>query len=142
MKKINIPIINAIDENDNNAGIVFKSIIKAYVLSLVLLATFAAILTYTSFSESSIPIAVMVVSIISILYASKCSAKKAKSRGWLIGSITGFTYMFILYLISLVFIERPVFDMHVLLIWVVGLISGAIGGIIGINLKKPEKRLR
>lgn len=142
MKKINIPTITSIEEQGLNTTTIIKSVLISYGLSIVLLAIFAIILTYTSFPESSIPTVVLVVSILSILYAGKLSAKKAKSRGWLAGSITGLLYMVILYLISLTFTQRAVFDSYVILIFILGLITGAVGGIIGINLKKPEKRFK
>ncbi len=131
-----------IKEQDVKVMNIFKNILIAYVLSLVLLLIFAVILTYTNIPESSITTVVLAVSIIGILYGSKLSASKAKSRGWLIGSVTGLLYMFILYLISLLANNRVIFDMHVLSVFIIGIVAGAVGGIIGINFKKNEKRHR
>lgn len=138
MKKI-IEYFRQIDFSISN---IIKNVLKSYILSIILLIIFAAILTYSDFPESSIPTVVLIVSIVSILYASKLSANKVKNRGWLIGSITGFFYATILYLISLIFNQRAIFDMHVLFIFVISMLFGAIGGVIGINFKKTEKRYR
>lgn len=138
--KFNLPSFNSVIEQGINFKTIIKSVLISYVLSIILLAIFSIILTYTSFPESSISLVVMVVSIISILYAAKIAAAKAKSRGWIIGSAAGLMYMFILYLISLIFTHRPVFDSHVFSIFGIGLLAGAIGGVIGINLKKNEKK--
>lgn len=139
---MSIPSLAAIEEQGLSLKGILKSVFISYGLSIILLAIFAIILTYTNFPEGSIPTVVLIISIISILYAAKMSAKKAKSKGWLVGSIAGLTYMFILYLISLIFTQRPVFDAHVLFVLLIGVITGAVGGIIGINFKKPEKRFR
>lgn len=135
-------IIEAIKDQDFRFINMLKNVLMAYILSIILLIVFAIILTYTSFPEGSIPTVVLVVSIIGILFGAKLSASKAKSRGWLVGSVTGLLYMLILFLISLLFNQRPAWDMHVLFIFAVGFIAGAVGGVIGINFKKPEKRYR
>lgn len=142
MGKIGLQTIKTIQDEGLSLSTILKSVFISYGVSIVLLAIFAIILTYTSFPESSISTTVLMVSILSILYASKIAAKKAKNRGWLVGSITGLVYMIILYLISFIFTERVVFDLHVLCIFLTGLVAGAIGGVVGINLKKPEKRYR
>ena len=134
--------MSIIKEQDFRFANIFKNVFMAYGLSLTLLIVFAMVLTYTSFPESSISTVVLIVSIISILFGAKLSATKAKSRGWLIGSVTGFLYMLILYFVSLFFNQRPILDMHVLFILLMGFIVGAVGGIIGINFKKTEKRYR
>lgn len=141
MKKINLPNLDMNEQSLNGAEII-KSVFISYGLSIFLLALFAVILTYTSVPESYISNVVFIISIVSILYAGKIATKKVKSRGWLIGSITGIVYMLILYLLSLIFTKRPVFDMHVLFIFAMGFLAGAIGGIFGINLRKQEKRYK
>lgn len=135
-------LVTFVKEQDLRLVNVFKNILIAYALSLFLLLIFAIMLTYTTIPESSITMVVLVVSIIGILYGAKLSASKAKSRGWLIGSVTGLLYMFILYLVSILANNRPILDMHVLFVFVIGLIAGAVGGVIGINFKKSEKRYR
>lgn len=140
--KLDMPLLISGSENGISIKTTLKSVFLSYVLSIVLLAIFAIILTYTSFPESSISMVVMIVSIISILYAAKMSAGKVKSRGWLAGATTGLFYMVILYLISLIFIQRPVFDIQVLKVFGIGILVGAVGGVIGINLKKNEKKRR
>lgn len=141
MKKIMLSV-SSIEDSGLNIKTIIKSIIISYGLSLILFVIFAAILTYTRFPENAIPTIVLVVTIISIIYAAQLSAKKAKSRGWLVGSITGLMYIFILYIISLIFTQRAVFDTHLLVIFLIAFISGAVGGVIGINIKKPEKKYR
>lgn len=142
MPKISIPSLLSIQEQGVSIKTILKGVLTSYILSVILLAIFAVIITYTNFPESSIPTVVLTISILSILYAGKIAAKKAKSKGWLVGSVSGLMYMFILYLISLIFSQRAVFDAHVAFIFLIGLVAGAVGGIIGINFKKSEKRYR
>jgi putative membrane protein (TIGR04086 family) len=54
------------------------------------------------------------------------------------GAVVGLIYMLILYaLSSIVYGSFPI-NRHVVIMFVIGAITGAIGGIIGINMKRPR----
>jgi len=61
--------------------------------------------------------------------------QKRKSKGWLNGAIVGFIYMLILYLVSSIVYREFAINSYVLILLGIGILSGSIGGILGINLK-------
>lgn len=132
----------SIQDSGFKVSTIAKSIFFAFLLSIVLLFVFSIILTYTNFPESTIPTVVLTITIISIIFGAEMSGKKARTRGWLTGGITGLTYIILLYIISIIFVERPIFNSHLLVILLISFVSGSLGGIIGINLKKSEKKNR
>lgn len=113
---------------------ILKCVGLAYVITLVIFLILAIILTYTQFPETMVPSAVIIGTVISILFAGSCVAGKAKTRGWLNGAIAGIVYMLILYIISSLIVGFRV-DNHVIFMLILGTIAGALGGIVGINLK-------
>jgi len=62
-----------------------------------------------------------------------------RNRGWLNGSIVGLVYMIILYLFSSLMYKNFTIDKYVITMTVIGVLTGAIGGIVGINVKKTTK---
>jgi len=131
-----------IEDKGVNFLLIFKNIIFAFAISLGLLLIFSAILTYTTFPESLIPTVVLSITIISILIAAAKTSRHCKNRGWLIGGSLGITYIFSLYILSLIFIQRELYSSHTIAIFLFCTIAGSIGGIIGINIRKPERKHR
>ena len=62
-----------------------------------------------------------------------------RSRGWLNGGIVGLIYMIILYLFSSILFRNFTVDRNVLTMTVIGVLSGAIGGIMSINTRQRPK---
>jgi len=50
--------------------------------------------------------------------------------------VGGVIFVFILYILGALFVTGFVFDKHVVALLLVGFLSGAFGGIVGINMKK------
>ena len=117
---------------------ILKNIIISYILSILLLIIFSFIITYSNISYSAVsPISVS-ITIISIITASFFSGRKSSEKGWLTGCVTGFMYMLILYAIGSVILKNPGIQTNGILMVITGIISGALGSIIGIN-NKPKK---
>lgn len=119
---------------------ILKGTIFGYGAIIPFFITFALILTYTKFPEKYISLAVMITSIISIMYAGSVSAKGFDSKGWLQGGFTGLFYMLILYLASSVIFKKYTLDRTVLTNGLIGILSGITGGIIGTNTKSKKRR--
>lgn len=118
---------------------VLKGILAAYVITIPAFMLFALILTNTDFPQKLISPAVVVTTVISVLTAGSVSTKGLKSRGWLNGSIVGIIYMFVLYMVSSLIFKDFTIDKYVITMTVIGILTGAIGGIVGINIKKETK---
>ena len=112
-----------------------KGLIIAYIVTAIMFSLFAIILSYLNFPEKFIPTVVKITGIISVLVASSASVKNLKNRGWLNGSILGFIYSLTLYFISSIISNDFSINNHIAMTTLVSIFAGAIGGIIGINLK-------
>ncbi len=118
---------------------VLKGILAAYVITIPAFMLFALILANVDFPQKLITPSVVVTTVISVLAAGSVSTKGLKSRGWINGSIVGFIYMLVLYLFSSLIYRNFAIDRYVITMAVIGILTGAIGGIIGINLKQGSK---
>lgn len=117
-------------------GIVLgKSLIISFIVTLILFIISTLILTYTNLSESWIPIIDSIILIISIsIGAIKMSVNTSK-RGYLNGGILGLIYVFILILVSIIFIKDFQFSIYTFIKIIIGLVTGVLSGMIGVNLK-------
>lgn len=114
---------------------ILKGLVLAFLFSLVCFLILSIVLSLTSISENIIKPSSYIVMIVSIVIAGIYVAMKVDKNGWLYGSITGLLYIIILTIISMIVIGG--FSLNQILISrvLIGIIAGAIGGILGINIK-------
>lgn len=124
-----------VTKEKNNYISILKGSLLAIVITIVCLTIYAAILTYTSVSENTIVPVVLVVSGISILIASSISARKLKKQGMINGGIIGLIYILAIYLLSSILSAEFSLNTSSILMILVCIITGMVGGIIGINMK-------
>lgn len=115
---------------------IVKAVVLSYIVTIPVFTVLALLITYTNFPDKFILPGVIVTTIISILVAGSTSTRNLKSNGWLNGSLVGLVYMFILYLLSSIVFKDFSINEHVLTMTVIGILTGAIGGIIGINIRR------
>lgn len=118
---------------------VLKGIMAAYIITIPAFMLFALILSNTDFPQKLISPSVVITTIISVLTAGSVSTKGLKNKGWLNGSIVGLIYMLILYIFSSLVFKNFTIDKYVITMTIIGILTGAIGGIVGINIKKGSK---
>lgn len=114
---------------------ILKGLVLAFLFSLVCFLILSIVLSLTSIPENIIKPSSYIVMIVSIVIAGIYVAMKVDKNGWLYGSITGLLYIIILTIISMIVIGG--FSLNQILISrvLIGIIAGAIGGILGINIK-------
>lgn len=112
-----------------------KSLALSYIVTLIFFIIFALILTYTSLSEGAIPIINSIIMIISIAIGSIRMAIKSQNKGWLNGALVGVLYVLVLVFLSSIFVENFEVNSYLMMKAIIGLITGAVGGMIGINVK-------
>lgn len=122
-----------------NLFTIARGIFMAYVVTLPMFLIFAYILTYTNYPQKLISPVVIIITIISIFVAGSSVSKYIRSRGWLNGGIVGFIYMMVLYVVSSLVFGSFSMNGHVVMVFVIGVLTGMIGGIIGVNFKKTAK---
>lgn len=114
---------------------VFKGVITSYIFTFVSFLVFAVLLSTTNIPDSYVSGVLCIISTMSVLIGSATCTKKANSQGLLWGSIVGIVYSLFLYLISsLLFVGFSIPLSSIYLI-TLSTLFGAIGGVIGINLK-------
>lgn len=113
----------------------FKGMILSIIITIIMLFILAGILCFTEISENIINPSIIFISAFSILVGSFIVMKKIKEKGLIYGILLGIIYMFIIYLISsFVSMDFSVGIGSIMMISF-GILSGAIGGIIGVNVK-------
>jgi putative membrane protein (TIGR04086 family) len=103
------------------------------VMILLLLLVTSAIFAYTSINDKYLDIFVYSIVGISIFLTSVFLNRKIKSKGVIYGSIFGLLAIVTIYLIGAIFLSFSISYTAVIYI-AIGIISGLIGGIIGVNL--------
>ena len=115
---------------------IFKSTMFAYLFTIISFAILSLVLTFSNISDSFIPSAVVIVSIISILLGSSIASTRSRSHGWLMGLSVGLSYFLVLYFISSLLISGFSINLTTIYLALGMIFTGIIGGIIGINRKK------
>ncbi len=122
-KEINYPIT------------LLKGVALSFSVTLVLIVLLAIILTYTSLSEGVTPVVNSIIMILSIALGSIYMSLKVSEKGWLNGAVVGLLYIIILIILGSAFNNDFKLDSFILLRMVIAIITGAVGGMIGVNLR-------
>ncbi len=116
----------------------FKMIIKgsaiAIIITIVALLILSFVLAYTDLKESFAMPIIWIILGCSIIIGSIISSRKVKSNGLINGSIVGFIYIFVLYLLSSLIVRNFALNTYSFIAIAISIITGVIGGIIGVNL--------
>lgn len=118
-----------------SVGLILKGTIIAFVFSLICFLVLALILSLSNITENIIKPTSYIVMIISVVLAGGYVARRAHRNGWMYGATTGCVYIIILTLLGL--FNGGQFAVNQILIsrFFIGIIAGAVGGALGINLK-------
>lgn len=119
---------------NNFMQIIIASVISI-ITSLMLIFVFSIILTYTNVKETLISPVLIVITVISVLIGSSLCSKKIKRNGLINGGIIGIIYIGIIYLISSIIGTGFLLNINSIIMIILTIISGMIGGIIGVNNK-------
>lgn len=116
-------------KNNSHVFSIIKGVIIAFLITLIALAIFSALLVYTDISEEMISPVIITVTGISILIGSSIGTRKLKKNGLINGATVGIIYITIIYLISSIMSSK--FTLNLLSLIMIG--ASAIGGIFGRN---------
>ncbi|MDI6879963.1 MAG: TIGR04086 family membrane protein [Desulfitobacteriaceae bacterium] len=115
-------------------SLAFKGIIVAAVLALFLALAYGLLLSLTSLPESSLAITVIVL--VSIFVSAFLVAYQAGVKGLYYGLFVSFGFIFLLLLISAVFIDTPPSWLKVGERSIFSLVAGGCGGILGVLVRR------
>ena len=122
----------------NNMFKILKGIILSILITLLGLLILAIVITYTNVSESIIPIAVTIITAISILIGSFFSTINIQKNGLLNGFAVCFTYIVTIYVISSITSTGFTLTNTSFIMIISVILAGMLGGIIGVNLKNKK----
>lgn len=122
-------------EKGLNGLMVVKGIVISYLITIPIFLIFALILSGTNCPEKLITPIIVATTILSILFAGISIARKSGTNGWINGAVVGLIYMLVLYILSSIVFKTFAIDRYVVTMTVIGVLSGAIGGIFGVNMK-------
>lgn len=118
---------------------IIKGCLFAIILSIILLTIYALLLANTAISENTMIPVVLTITGISILIGGTISSRKMKKNGLIYGGIVGLVYVFTLYLASSISMVGFSLSVNSFIMLAVGIITGIIGGIIGVNMQARGK---
>lgn len=118
----------------NDIIAILKSSIIAIIITLVCFAIFAIIIKVADLQETIIAPVVQVIRTLSIAFGGMLAAKSSKKVGWLKGGITGVVYVLFAFMISSLFGGSILMGSIIFSDILLGVIAGAVGGIIGVNV--------
>ena len=122
-------------EGVNQFLLIAKGVCFSICMTLIMILILSIVLSFTAIKENVIMPTVIFVSSFSILMGGFLVAKKVEAKGIVYGSVVGLIYMAILYLISSIMNFDFSLNANAIIMIVLGIIGGAIGGILGVNLK-------
>jgi len=118
----------------------FKNLLKALcvalIVSVVLIAILSALLVFTPLPESATSAAIIIVIIASNVIAGLSLSKKMRANGLMAGICVGIFYAVALYLIGAIFYNKVDINLGTIIMLLISIVSGAIGGIVGVNTRK------
>ena len=115
-----------------------KGILIAFLFTVVVFLVSAVLLSYTSLPEESIPVISTAVKLIGALISGFIPAKKSGNRGILTGALSGLLYILIIFITASLTTQESVFNMNLLTTALLCVLSGAMGGIFGVNLRPNQ----
>ncbi len=105
-----------------------------YMLVMILFLITSCIFAYTSINDNFLDMFVYTIIGISVVVTSTMLSRKIKEKGILYGGLFGLLVMLNIYLFSLLFLNGIYFTTITGILFLIAIVSGAIGGIIGVNI--------
>jgi putative membrane protein (TIGR04086 family) len=110
-----------------------KGVLRGCVITIVLAFLLALIQAFSSIGESALSVCILITSMLSIMYGSIYATKKIGNKGWLVGIMVALIYMTILYIAAMILGKDGLAAKD---LWrvLLALVTGALSGMLGINL--------
>lgn len=117
----------------NNSVYIGKGVLRGCIITIVLAFLLALIQAFSSIGESALSVCILVTSMLSIMYGCIYATKKIGNKGWLVGIMVALIYMVILYIAAMILGKDGLAAKD---LWrvLLALVTGALSGMLGINL--------
>lgn len=118
----------------NNLLPIAQGVLRSTVLTVILLLIFTLITTFSQISDKVSNVLIAIIIVISIIYGTIYAVTKIRKKGWITGICVGTIYILIMYSVSLISGAPCKLDKNVIEIMFIALASGALSGMLGINI--------
>ena len=125
-------------EGMNKVKTIVKGVLLGYIITIISLIIYSAILAYTNVSEKSIPLVLFIIGLASVFIASSLTVIKIKKSGLKNGGLIGLCYVMILYVLSSFYGVGFSLTKYSILTIILYIFLGMFGGIVGVNLLKQN----
>ncbi len=121
----------------------FVSVLKPIFISLVVtflaLCFLAAAITWGPVTEGAADTSILLATIFCILLTGFLSARQKAGRGFMLGGLGGLLYVAVAYTIAALVFGSFSIGAGTMRLFALGLIFGALGGIIGVNIGRKRR---
>lgn len=115
-----------------------RGLVVAVLVTVVVFFISAVLLSYTPLPEESIPVISSAVKFIGAFLAGFLPARRAGTRGIITGAVSGLLYILIIFITASVTSNEAVFGVKFITTALLCILSGAVGGISGVNLRPRQ----
>ena len=130
---------NSTNEKDSKIYNIFRGSLAAILITIISLLIFSILLTHTNISEKSIVPVITIITAVSILTGSILSVSKIENRGLFNGALVGLIYILAIYILSSIINKNFAINLNSLILISSAVISGMMGGIIGVNMNNKKR---
>ncbi|MEG0872807.1 MAG: TIGR04086 family membrane protein [Clostridia bacterium] len=111
------------------------SMIVSFAIAIILLCVTGAIFAYTNIADRHLSSFIFGIVMLCVLIGSTILSRKIKEKGLLHGAIFGFLFCILVYFFTVIAYTGFFISNTLGLYLAISVLSGVIGGIIGVNIK-------
>lgn len=117
------------------SGVFLTALVYAFAAMLTLSLITSFVLTGTNVQEQALPVIVYVIHGLSVLIGGGAAGRMKGVKGWYYGGMLGVLYWLVIIGIAFLGFDSQV-SLNALLTLIVCFLAGAIGGIVGVNMRR------
>lgn len=110
------------------------SLVVSFIVATIFLFISSAIFAYTNMNDRHLESFVLAAITISVLVGSTLLSRKIKEKGMILGALFGALYCIIIYLFNVIAFSGFFFTNTLAIYLAICVLSGIIGGVIGVNI--------
>lgn len=110
-----------------------KGVLRACMITLIAAFILALIQTFSNIGGKTLSVAILMTTMISVIYGCIYSTRKINSRGWLVGILVSLMYILVL-LITAFILGKDSFQLKDFWRILLAVVTGTLSGMLGINL--------
>lgn len=125
-------------ENRSLFTSIVYGLITVFLLVLCFSFLFSLLLRFTSMTESSLDLIILIITFVSLLIGGFVSGGKSQQKGWLVGASTGLTYSVVVFLIQFLGYNN-LFSLSQYMVHAGYIFTAIIGGVLGVNMVRKNR---